>query len=122
MSDIERVVVRTRRLEKLLRSQYHADGQGLHQLISSCEERLPHDVISKLRYIATVRNKIVHEDSYQLDNKRQFFSVCRECEQELTPRATRFIWRIAIILVMAFTAVALGFYYVHWEKLSSHLQ
>ncbi|TOH40173.1 DUF4145 domain-containing protein, partial [Vibrio parahaemolyticus] len=59
MSDIEKVVMRTRTIEKLLRTQYHAEGKGLHQLISSCEERLPHDVIAKLRFIATVRNKVV---------------------------------------------------------------
>ncbi|EFO48140.1 conserved hypothetical protein, partial [Vibrio parahaemolyticus AQ4037] len=47
MSDIEKVVMRTRTIEKLLRTQYHAEGKGLHQLISSCEERLPHDVIAK---------------------------------------------------------------------------
>ncbi|MEF1291774.1 DUF4145 domain-containing protein, partial [Vibrio sp. M260118] len=28
MSDIEKVVIRTRRIEKLLRTQYHADGKG----------------------------------------------------------------------------------------------
>ncbi|GAL37897.1 hypothetical protein JCM19240_102 [Vibrio maritimus] len=72
MSDIESVVVRTRRLEKLLRQQYRADGKGLHQLVTSCEERLPHDVVSKLRYIATIRNKIVHEDDFELDDKSGF--------------------------------------------------
>ncbi len=45
MSDIERVVTRTRRLEKLLREKYHAQGKGLHELTSSCEERLPHQVV-----------------------------------------------------------------------------
>lgn len=47
MSEIEQVVLRTRKLETLLREQYHAEGKGLHQLITSCEERLPHDVIKK---------------------------------------------------------------------------
>ncbi len=121
MSDIEKVVTRTRRIEKLLRVQYHADGKGLHQLVTSCEERLPHDVISKLRYIATIRNRIVHEDSFKLDDRKQFLSVCDECEKELTPRANRFIWRVAISLMTLITLAALGFYYVHWDKLSSHL-
>ncbi|MDG3086670.1 DUF4145 domain-containing protein [Vibrio hannami] len=121
MSDIERVVVRTRRLEKLLRVQYHADGKGLHQLITSSEERLPHDVISKLRYVATIRNKIVHEENYELEDSKAFFSVCDDCEQELTPRASRFIWRVAIAVMILFTLVAMGFYYVHWDKLAPHL-
>lgn len=121
MSDIEKVVVRTRKLEKLLRTQYHAEGRGLHQLITSCEERLPHDVISKLRFIATIRNKVVHEDDYQLDSKRDFFAVCDDCEKELTPRSSRFIWRVAIALMLLSTMAALFFYYAHWDVLSSHL-
>ena len=72
MSDIEKVVMRTRKIESLLRTQYHAEGKGLHQLITSCEERLPHDVISKLRFIATIRNKIVHEHEYKLENRNDF--------------------------------------------------
>lgn len=116
MSDIESVVLQTRRIEKLLRQQYRADGKGLHQLITSCEERLPHDVVGKLRYIATIRNKIVHEDDYQLDDKRGFMQVCSECEQELTPRSSRFVWRAAVWLMALITIMAMGFYYIHWEK------
>ena len=122
MSDIEKVVMRTRTIEKLLRTQYHAEGKGLHQLISSCEERLPHDVIAKLRYIATVRNKIVHEEDFRLDDRKGFMAVCDDCEKELTPRSSRFIWRVAIWLMALITLAALGFYYMHWDELSKHIQ
>ncbi|MEZ8106724.1 MULTISPECIES: hypothetical protein [Vibrio] len=121
MSDIEKVVTRTRKIEKLLRVQYHADGKGLHQLITSSEERLPHDVIGKLRYIATIRNKIVHEDNYKLDDRKQFLSVCDECERELTPRSSRFIWRVVVLLMGLITFAALGVYYLHWDELMNHL-
>lgn len=121
MSDIDRVVTRTRRIEHLLRQQYHANGKGLHQLITSCEERLPHDVVSKLRYIATIRNKIVHEHDYKLENRREFLSVCDLCEKELTPRSGRFIWRVAIALMLLMTLGALFFYYAHWDVLTEHL-
>lgn len=122
MSDIEKVVVRTRKLEKLLRTQYHAEGKGLHQLITSCEERLPHDVIGKLRYIATIRNKVVHEEDYKLDNQNEFLTACDECEKELTPRSSRFVWRAAITLMTLITLAALFFYYAHWDILSKHIQ
>ena len=81
MSDIEKVVMRTRTIEKLLRTQYHAEGKGLHQLITSCEERLPHDVVAKLRFIATVRNKVVHEEDYKLDDRKGFLAACDACEK-----------------------------------------
>ncbi len=122
MSDIEQVVLRTRKLETLLRQQYHAEGKGLHQLITSCEERLPHDVIGKLRFIATIRNKIVHEDDYQLDDRSGFFKTCEQCEHELTPRSSRFIWRVALWLMMTMTAFAIGFYYMHWDTLKQFFQ
>ncbi|ENS5635055.1 DUF4145 domain-containing protein [Vibrio cholerae] len=122
MSEIEQVVLRTRKLETLLREQYHAEGKGLHQLITSCEERLPHDVIKKLRYVATIRNKVVHEDDYRLDDRKAFLAVCQECEDELTPRSGKFVWRIAFMLMMLMTLGALFFYYWHWEVLSQHFQ
>ncbi|EGQ9612316.1 DUF4145 domain-containing protein [Vibrio cholerae] len=122
MSEIEQVVLRTRKLETLLREQYHAEGKGLHQLITSCEERLPHDVIKKLRYVATIRNKVVHEDYYRLDDRKAFLAVCQECEDELTPRSGKFVWRIAFMLMMLMTLGALFFYYWHWEELSQHFQ
>ncbi|MEH0690490.1 DUF4145 domain-containing protein [Vibrio cholerae] len=121
MSDIESVITRTRKIEKLLRTQYHAEGKGLHQLVTSCEERLPHDVIGKLRYIATIRNKVVHEYDYQLEDPASFLNTCDECEKELIPRSSRFIWRTAIVLMTMATLAALFFYYAHWDVLTKHL-
>ncbi|KII80269.1 hypothetical protein [Vibrio renipiscarius] len=120
MSDIDSVVKRTRKIEHLLRTQYHAEGKGLHQLITSSEERLPHNIIGKLRYIATIRNKIVHEHDYKLKSRRDFLEVCDECEKELTPRSSRFIWRVAISLMTLITLAAILFYYIHWDELSQH--
>ena len=47
--------------------------------------------------------------------------VCDECEKELTPRSSRFIWRAAITLMTIITLGAVVFYYAHWETLSQHL-
>ena len=70
MSEIDLVVKQSRKLESLLRAHYHAEGKGLHQLITSCEERLPREVIGRLRFIATMRNKIVHEEGCKLEDSR----------------------------------------------------
>ncbi|BCL71548.1 conserved hypothetical protein [Vibrio nigripulchritudo MADA3029] len=122
MSDIEKVVIRTRRLEKLLRQQYHASGANMDQLISSCEERLPHDVIDKLRSVAATRDSLVNdENDIDLDNPGQFLKLCDECEKELTPRSGRFIWGVALSLMVLITLAALSFYYAHWQELSKHL-
>ncbi|UTV27831.1 DUF4145 domain-containing protein [Photobacterium atrarenae] len=117
MANIELVVTRTRRLERLLRQHYHAEGKGLHQLITSCERRLPHEIIPTLRFVATVRNKIVHEDGYQLDDKAGFIAACKACEAELTPRSGRFVWTMAALVVLGFTALALWFYSENWHHI-----
>lgn len=121
MSDIEKVVTKTRRLEKLLRQQYHASGGTMEQLISSCEERLPHDVIDKLRTVAATRDSLVNEQIEELDDSIRFLKLCNECEKELTPRSGRFIWGVALSLMVVITLVALSFYYAHWQELSKHL-
>ncbi len=115
MSDIEMVVMRTRRIEQLLRDHYHADGKGLHQLISSCEQRLPHELIPKLRFIATVRNKTVHEHGFRLDDKKGFIDACKRCEKELVPRGSRLVWGAVILLITAITLGAIWFYAVNWH-------
>ncbi|PSW04979.1 DUF4145 domain-containing protein [Photobacterium lipolyticum] len=117
MANIEMVVTRSRRIEHLLRQHYHAEGKGLHQLINSCEERLPHEILPKLRFIASVRNKTVHEEGYQLDDKQGFLRACHDCEKELTPRSGRFVWSVAVLLVLGFTALAIWFYSVHWHHI-----
>ncbi|MGF1743233.1 DUF4145 domain-containing protein [Vibrio profundum] len=122
MSETEKVVLRTHRVESLLRSQYHAEGEGLEQLISSCEERLPHDVIAKLHQIAQLHNTLTSDEQTPSDAKQDFLLLCRECEKELTPRSSRFIWRTAIVLMMLITMAALGFYYAHWDELHQHLR
>ncbi|GAD80460.1 hypothetical protein [Vibrio ezurae] len=120
MSDIDQVVTRTRRLEGILRTRFRARGRGLHQLITDSEERLPREIIGKLRYIATIRNKIVHEDDFKLEDKAQFVQACTVCEKELTPRSGRFIWGFTVALLILLTAAAGLFYYVNWAEFSMH--
>ncbi|WEM42376.1 DUF4145 domain-containing protein [Photobacterium sp. DA100] len=117
MANIELVVTRSRRIESLLREHYHAEGKGLHQLITSCEERLPHEIIPKLRFIASIRNKTVHEEGYKLDDKKGFIAACNACEKELTPRSGRFVWTAAVLLVVGVTALAIWFYSLHWHHI-----
>jgi hypothetical protein len=64
MSQIELAVALTRRLESLLEEKHQATGKGLHEKVSSVESRLPSQLVKSLRYIATMRNSIVHEDGF----------------------------------------------------------
>jgi hypothetical protein len=84
MSDIELAITRTKALEALLEAGLGATGKGLHEKVSSVQASLPPPLVKKLRFVATIRNKIVHESDYQkMDDRPAFERVCDEAEGEL---------------------------------------
>jgi hypothetical protein len=84
MSDIELAVTRVKALESLLEQALGATGKGLHEKVTSVQNRLPQPLVRKLRFVATVRNKIVHESDYQqIDDRPGFLRACDEAEAEL---------------------------------------
>jgi hypothetical protein len=88
MSDIELAISRAKVLESLL-EQLGATGKGLHEKVTSVQEKLPQPLVKKLRFVATVRNKIVHESNYQqIDDRAGFVRACDEAEAELRTLAS----------------------------------
>ena len=76
MGSIETAVRYSRKFEAILENRYGASGKGLHEKISSIEERLPKDTTRLLRKIATIRNRAVHEDGYEINNLEDFIQTC----------------------------------------------
>lgn len=104
MSDIELAVTRTKALESLLEQAFGATGKGLHEKVSSVQDRLTPVQVKRLRFIATVRNKIVHESAYQqIDDRTGFIRACDEIEGELrsllTPVRQSGCFRFVVVLV-----------------------
>lgn len=56
-----------RQLETVLETM-GATGKGLHERTTSVEAKLPAALVRKLRFVASVRNKIVHEDELLPDD------------------------------------------------------
>ena len=84
MSDIELAITRTKALEALLEQAFHATGKGLHEKVTSVQNRLPQPLVRKIRFVATVRNKIVHESDYKhIDDRDGYVRACDEAEAEL---------------------------------------
>lgn len=84
MSDIELAITRTKSLESFIEQALGATGKGLHEKVSSVQDRLQPALVKKLRFIATVRNKIVHEASYEkIDDRARFIAACDEADAEL---------------------------------------
>ncbi len=60
---IEEIIKKTKKLETIL-TKMGATGKGLHEKVSSIEHRIDKKTIKPLRYIATIRNKAVHEEEF----------------------------------------------------------
>lgn len=82
-SDIELVIRYSRALESLLGKRLGATGTGLHEKITSVEKRLGEPLVKRLRWIATIRNKVVHEEGFALPNAAAYEAVCKKCMDEV---------------------------------------
>lgn len=83
MVDLNKIVWATKRLEALLEQKFGATGRGLHEKLSSVESRIPMDLRKKIRYLATIRNKAVHEDGYELESMERYLATAREATEAL---------------------------------------
>jgi hypothetical protein len=86
-SDIELAVTTARRLESLLEARFGASGRGLHEKLASVEASLPPEVLRDGRYVATMRNKVVHEDSFSLPDRDRFLRCAQAFEKALGGKA-----------------------------------
>lgn len=83
-SDLEKVIAACKRYEGVLEGRYNASGKGLHEKIDSIASSMDTQVIRDLRLVATVRNKLVHEDGYdRIDNAEAFEAACKRADKAL---------------------------------------
>lgn len=73
----------SRQLEGMLKT-LGATGKGLHERTSSIEDKLPAALVGKLRFIASVRNKLAHEDDLMPDAEfADFAAAGKQAIEEL---------------------------------------
>ena len=71
---------RTKKIESLLVSKFGASGRGLWEKVTSVENLFPAAIVKKIKFLATVRNKLEHVDGYAFDgNPEQFLRTGDEC-------------------------------------------
>ncbi|WP_298443925.1 hypothetical protein [uncultured Ferrimonas sp.] len=83
MGSIEVAVRQAKQIEAQLERHFGAEGRGLHEKLSSCESKLPSVLVRQIRWIATLRNKAVHEDGFELDDVAEFERRCTHVLQQL---------------------------------------
>lgn len=114
MKDIDLVVGAAKRIESALVRMYGASGRGLHEKLSSVEGQLDPNLVRRIRYVATVRNKLIHDDTYRkLDDRASFRQAVSQIDRELGKMEKSTIsWpmiAMIILLVLIFGAVSAMF-------------
>jgi len=103
MKDIDLAVRSSKRIESALVRIFGAKGKGLHEKLSSVERRLNPTLVKRVRYVATIRNKLIHEDSYRkIDDRAAFKRAVKHICKELSKmEKTGISWpMIAMIIVV----------------------
>lgn len=109
MSDIDLAVRASRRLENILEARFGAKGRGLHSMISSVEHSIPKPLVRSLRWVATMRNKVVHDESFKLEDPAAFKAEAKRLEKELSRHARGRIpgrTKALVLLSVLFAVVA----------------
>jgi len=122
MSDIDRAVRASKHIEAALVRILNAQGKGLHEKLSSVEKRLPAALVKRIRYIATVRNKIIHDDEYRkFDDRAGFSAAFKQVKKELRRMeggsSAGWLWLVILLLLML-GAVTLAYYFEWLDWLS----
>ena len=69
-------------IENLLEEK-GAVGKGLHEKVSSIESDLPESSVKSIRFIASIRNQLVHEGPVSFEKKRDYLEACQRVERDL---------------------------------------
>lgn len=89
-SDIDYVVRSTKQLRQRLVSELGAQGMSLHECLDSLASHLPEQDLRRLRFIATVRNKIINDvGTDQLDNRAGFVDAVDQANASITSFAAK---------------------------------
>lgn len=76
MSAIEKAINYSKKIESLLSEELNASGKGLHEKVTSVESVLDDKLVKQVRWIATMRNKVVHESDFEITDIEHFEKSC----------------------------------------------
>lgn len=100
-----KIIEYNKKIEKILVTKYHATGKGLHSKLTSVESELSPELVKKIRFIATIRNKMVHEEDFQ-ELPANFIKSNKEVIKELSQqKESIWSWIVFVLLVLALIAV-----------------
>ena len=85
------ILDKTKRIETLL-SEMGAVGKGLHEKLSSIESDIDKGVAKSIRFIASIRNKFLHDANFKLTDEilSDFESSCEKVLRYLIAKNREF--------------------------------
>ena len=97
----EIVINNTKKIESLLESKLGATGRGLHTKVESVQKIIDLKMAKKIHYIATIRNKLMHEDGFEIADITLFEKECKKVIHYLSIEklhSKKFIWNDNIVI------------------------
>lgn len=85
-NDYELAIKSSKELEYILEGEFEATGKGLHEKITSAANKCPFSpgLVRNMRYLATIRNKLVHERGFDaIPDRKQFIQRFEASQTEL---------------------------------------
>ena len=84
-NDYELVIRSSKDLEYFLEVEFGATGKGLHEKISSIQHsQLPDALVRKMRFLATIRNKLIHQRGFdEIPDRDGFIRSFEQSKLEL---------------------------------------
>lgn len=64
----KKVIKKTKKIETIL-VKMGATGKGLHEKVSSIEHLIDDNTIKSIRFVASIRNKLLHEDDFEMTSE-----------------------------------------------------
>lgn len=77
------VLTGTKRIEAILEEKFAATGRGLYEKMDSANMKLPEPLQKRIRYVATLRNKAMHQDGFEIDNIAEYLKTCQSIAAQL---------------------------------------
>jgi hypothetical protein len=83
-NDFELVIKTSKEIEYILEAEFKATGKGLHEKVSSVSSQLPPKLCKRLRFLATIRNRLIHERGFDaIPDRANFIAAFEESKTEI---------------------------------------
>lgn len=82
MTDVKKIIDGAKAIEKILTEQFGGTGRGMTEKLNSSRYPIPEPLQKRIKHLAWLRNRSVHEDGFELEDPDDYAAKCaRVCEE-----------------------------------------